>query len=135
MSKDVNVSAGVTAFIANLEPDLSALVQQIRQLIVDSDCHVGEQIKWNSPAFFYQGDMKSFNPKEFKRDIVVINTRKGNALLVFPTGAVIDDQTGLLKGAYTDGRRIAIFKNKDDVKARSKALQRVIQQWVKQVDK
>lgn len=109
MTKNNNDPLAVTKFIQELEPGLAELIEALRQLILATDKEIGEQIKWNSPAFFYQGEMKPFNPKEYKRDIVVINIRKGNALLVFPTGALIKDSTGFLEGTYTDGRRLSTF--------------------------
>lgn len=135
MAKDINDPESVTAYIQKLEPDFAKLIEAIRQLILSTDKEVGEQIKWNSPSFFYQGEMKPFNPKEYKRDIVVLNIRKGVATLVFPTGAKIKDTSGILEGDYTDGRRLATFKNMDDVKTKGKHLQKVVQQWLKQVDK
>lgn len=135
MAKDINDPQSVTAFIQNLEPDFAKLIEAIRQLILSTDPEVGEQIKWNSPSFFYQGEMKAFNAKEYKRDIVVVNIRKGIALLVFPTGAIIEDQTGFLEGEYTDGRRLASFKNMKDIEDKGPALQQVIRQWLTKVEK
>lgn len=134
-SKDIHDPQAVAALISKLEPAQASLIESIRQLVLSADKEIGEQIKWNSPSFFYTGDMKPFNPKEYKRDIVVINMRKGQALLVFPTGSVIKDTTGLLEGDYADGRRMITFKNTDEVKAKAKDLQQVIRLWLKQVDK
>lgn len=79
--------------------------------------------------------MKSFDPKEYKRDILVMNIRKGVALLVFPTGMKVNDKSGLLEGDYKDGRRMATFLSLDDVKSKGKALQMVIKEWLKLVEK
>ncbi len=135
MAKDIHDPKSVTEFIQNLEPEFGQLIEVIRQLILNSDKVIGEQIKWNSPSFFYQGEMKAFNPKEYKRDIVVLNVRKGTALLVFPTGERIKKTTGILEGNYEDGRRMVTFKNMEDVKTKGKDLQKVIQEWLTQVDK
>lgn len=134
-SKDIHDPESVTAFIQQLEPSHGKLIEAIRQLILGRGKEVGEQIKWNSPAFFYKGGMKPFDPKEYKRDIVVINIRKGIALLVFPTGATIKDTTGVLEGNYNDGRRIVTIKNPDELNKKSKSLSLVIKQWLKQVEK
>ena len=56
-------------------------------------------------------------------------------MLVFPSGAKVNDTTGLLEGDYKDGRRITVFKDMKDVKAKEKALQKVIKEWLKLVDK
>jgi hypothetical protein len=134
-SKDINDPGSVTLFIQKLEHSHAKLITAIRQLILDCGKEVGEQIKWNSPAFFYNGPMKPFDPKEYKRDIVVINIRKGIALLVFPTGATIKENTGILEGNYTDGRRMVTIKNMDDLKEKGKGLRAAIKEWLKQVEK
>jgi uncharacterized protein YdhG (YjbR/CyaY superfamily) len=135
MAKDIHDPKSVTEFIQKLEPDFAQFIEAIRQLILSSSPEVGEQIKWNSPSFFYQGEMKPFDPKEYKRDIVVVNVRKAQALLVFPTGAKIDDTTGLLEGNYADGRRLVTFKTLENVNARGSDLQQVIRQWIAQVER
>ncbi len=132
--KDIDDSEGVSKLIQKLEPDLAKMVEVIRQLILKTDKEIGEQVKWNSPSFFYKGNMKPFDPKEYKRDIVVINVSRGIALLVFPTGAKVKDSTGLLEGEYKDGRRLVTFKSMDDVKNKGKDLQKVIKQWLNLVD-
>lgn len=134
-SKDINDPVSVTSYIQKLDPAFAKLIQVVRKLILDTDPSIGEQIKWNSPSFFYTGEMKPFNPKEYKRDIAVMNLRNGKILLVFPTGAAVQDKTGLLEGDYADGRRMVSFKDLNDVKSRGKDLQKVIRQWISQVDR
>lgn len=133
-SKDINDSTSVTAHIQQMPPALGEIVEAIRQLILQTDPIIGEQIKWNSPSFFYHGEMKTFAAKEYKRDIVVMNVHKGYPLLVFPTGAKIHDTTGLLEGDYTDGRRLAKFQNIEEVQEKGKDLQKVIQNWLDLVE-
>jgi hypothetical protein len=133
-SKDVNNSIGVTDFIQKLEPKVAEVIEEIRQIILETDNIIDEQIKWNSPSFFYSGEMKSFDPKEYKRDLAVLNIRK-EIMLVFPTGASIDDTTGILEGTYSDGRRLVYFKDLEEVKIKKESLQRVIKAWIELVDK
>jgi hypothetical protein len=125
----------VTTHIAALSAPFAETVGYVRQVILSADKTVGEQIKWNSPSFYYTGDMKPFDPKEYKRDIVVMNLRKGEILLVFPTGAKVNDTTGILEGSYTDGRRMVKIANMEEAQAKEKALKTVIKDWLKLVDK
>lgn len=125
----------VTAHIQSLDASVAATVTALRNIILSTDTEIGEQIKWNSPSFYYTGAMKPFDPKEYKRDLVVMNLHRGQIMLVFPTGARITDNTGLLEGSYTDGRRIAKFRDLEDVQARSGALQSVIRDWLRTVEK
>jgi hypothetical protein len=133
-SKDINTPDLVTAFIKKLEPGLAEVVQSVREIILSADPLIGEQIKWNSPSFFYTGEMKAFDPKEYKRDLVVINIHRGNALLVFPTGATIKDKSGVLEGEYKDGRRMINIKDLKDLVAKKQSLQLVISEWLKMID-
>jgi hypothetical protein len=125
----------VSDHIQKLDPILAEAVEALRQIILDTDDEIGEQIKWNNPSFYYTGDMKPFDPKEYKRDMIVMNLFKGRIMLVFPSGAKVNDQSGLLGGDYKDGRRIAVFKNLDDIKAKQHTLQKIIKDWLKLVDR
>ena len=133
-SKDINNPASVTTHIQQMPPALGEIVETIRQLILQTDPIIGEQIKWNSPSFFYNGEMKAFAAKEYKRDIVVVNVHKGYPLLVFPTGAKIVDKTGLLEGDYTDGRRLAKFQSLEEVQEKGKDLQKIVSDWLALVE-
>ncbi len=128
-------SEQVTAHIQQLEPALANIIETIRQIILNTDKQIGERIKWNNPSFYYTGEMKPFDPKEYKREIIVFNLFKGKIMLVFPSGAKINDTSGLLEGDYKHGRRILIFKDLPDVMSKEKALQSVITKWLKFVDK
>lgn len=80
--------------------------------------------------------MKPFDPKEYKRDILVMNIRPGKSiLLVFPTGIKITDTSGLLEGNYSDGRKIATIKNLEEAKSRQKDLENAIRNWMDQIEK
>jgi len=135
MAKDINDPKSVTDFIIKLDPAFAELVETVRQVILSASPDIAEQIKWNSPSFFYSGAMKPFDPKEYKRDIIVLHTRKNVALLIFPTGAIVNDASRILEGDYTDGRRMVTFKTVDEVKAKADDLQKVIKQWLALVDK
>ena len=80
--------------------------------------------------------MKPFNPKEYKRYIVGFNFYKQDTLrLIFLKGADATDPTGMLEGDYKDGRRIASFKNIDELKSKETELKKIIQQLLKTMDK
>ncbi len=133
MAKETNNPIAVTEYIARLDPSFGKLIQAIREIILATDKNIGEHIKWNSPSFFYTGEMEAFDPKEYKRDLLVINVRKEQALLVLPTGANIKDTTGILEGKYTDGRRMITIKSFEELHTKSESLKTVIQLWLNQV--
>jgi hypothetical protein len=125
----------VTKHIKKLDPAFGKIIEAIRKIILNADSSVGERIKWNNPSFYYTGEMKPFDPKEYKREIAVFSLFKERIMLVFPSGAKVKDTSGLLTGDYKDGRRIVLLKDMVDVKAKEKALQKIIKEWLKLIDK
>lgn len=126
----------VNAYMAKLDYPLKNVVQAIRELILSTGPEIGEEVKWNAPAFFYTGEMRLFDPKEYKRYLIVFNLHQKDCLrLVFPSGARLNDTLGLLEGTYADGRRLAMFRSMDDVHGKKDAIQKVIQEWLRTLDK
>lgn len=125
----------VTALVEKLDAENKSTVEFLRQLILNTDNEIGEQVKWNSPSFYFTGEMKAFNPKEYKRDILVINIHRGSILLVFPTGATITDINDLKAVNYPDGRKIIKIAGIEDAKAKQKSLQTIIVEWLGKVEK
>ena len=134
-SKKISDQEQVTEHIRKLDSEFGKVIEAIRKIILSTDKLIGERIKWNNPSFYYTGEMKPFDPQEYKREIVVFNLYKGRIMLVLPSAAKLKDTTGLLEGDYKDGRRLVILKDMNDVKAKDKALQKVIKEWLKLVDK
>ena len=124
----------VSAYIEKLEEPTKEIVETLRQIILSTDPEIAEEIKWNAPSFYYAGDMKPFDPKEYRRHIIVMNLHK-RILMVFPSGAKIDNSSGLLTGDYKDGRRLIEVKTMEDVKSITPALQAAIRDWLSKVEK
>jgi hypothetical protein len=124
----------VDEFVSKQEPNEQEFVNYLRNSVLESDPEIREQIKWNSPSFFYAGEMKAFDAKEYKRDLLVLNLHRGKFLLVFPTGAKIDDS--ILKGKnYPDGRKIVTIENLEGLKKTESSLKAGILDWIKQIEK
>jgi hypothetical protein len=124
----------VTEYIQKLDGPVVEIVETIRQIVLSTNPEIGEEIKWNAPSFLYTGDMKPFNPKEYKRYIIVMNLHK-RILLVFPSGAKVNDTSGLLTGDYADGRRLVYIQDMDDLKSKEAGIRRVILDWLALVEK
>ena len=126
----------VNEYMKRLKHPLSKVVEALRRIIVKADPEIGEEVKWNAPTFFYTGAMKPFNPKEYRRYLVVFNLyRKDCIRLVFWGGAKVNDRSGFLEGAYADGRRLATFHNLKDVISKKAKLQSILKQQLKLLDK
>jgi len=126
----------VSEYISKLETPLAETVRYLTEIILETDTEIASHLKWNSVSFYYSGEMEEFDPKEYKRDLLVLNIhRKENLLIVFPTGYKIEDTSGFLEGNYTDGRRLAKIKDLADAKAKEDALQNVIKDWLSKIEK
>lgn len=125
----------VSAHINGLDPEFRETVQKLRQIFLAANAEIAEHIKWNSPAFFYTGEMKSFDPKEYRRDIAVINLHRGKILIVFPTGNKIDKSIGLKGKDYPDGRKIVTIDDFEHAEALSEVLTNGINYWMSRIEK
>ena len=129
-------SEKVDTYLKKLKHPLKEVVEALRKIILSTDQEIGEEIKWNAPTFFYSGEMRPFDPKEYKRYLVVFNLYQKNCIrLVFPSGARVGDKTGFLQGDYKDGRRLAFFPDMTEVRSRKKVLQTIIKKWLTLLDK
>jgi hypothetical protein len=137
MAKSIKLtdSEEVSQHIKKLDSEVVKIVETFRKIILNTDKEIGERIKWNNPSFYYTGEIKSFDPKEYKREIIVFNLFKNRIMPVFPSGAKVNDKSGLLEGDYKDGRRITVFEDLQDVKAKEKNLQAIIKKWLQLVEK
>jgi len=136
MSTKASKPGEVDAYMKSLKHPMKSVAEELRAIILNSDSAIGEEIKWNAPAFFYMGEMAEFDPKKHKRHVAVFNLFKKDCVrLVFPSGARIADETGLLEGAYADGRRLALFSSTGDLKSKKTALERAIKQWINTLEK
>lgn len=125
----------VDQHIAKLSPHIQPAIQYLRQVMLSIDNEIAEHIKWNSPAFYYSGEIKAFDPKEYKRDILVMNLRKDKIMCVLPTGMNIKTNVEILEGDYTDGRRMICFKDLEDIQQKEPKLRATIKEWLSLIEK
>lgn len=125
----------VDEHVSKLNPEEQEVVNELRDLVLSIDPEIREHIKWNSPAFYYDGEMKAFDAKEYKRDLLVVNSHRGKILLVFPTGAKIQDAVGLKGKNYPDGRKIIPLEKGANLEKIKPELQAGITDWLNQIEK
>lgn len=122
-AKDQNDTEAVNAYVQQLQHPYKAEIEALRGIIKNAHPKIAERVKWNAPSFFYQLDMAAFNPRA-KGFIQII--------FIFPKG-LIKDSSGLLEGDWKD-RRQAKFYDMADIKAKKKALEQVVNEWIKLMD-
>ena len=122
-------SDAVSAFMKTLEHPHKPAIELLRQLICHADARIAEGVKWNAP---------SFRTEEYFAT-VHLSAKTGIGLILHRGAkardsemALITDPDSLLTWLGKD-RAMVSFSDKDDVKAKSKALTAILQQWLKQV--
>jgi hypothetical protein len=119
----------VNDFISAIGEPYADILEALRHILLSFD-EIGEHIKWDSPAYFYQYEMPAFDAKTYQRDFVVMNCRKNTVLMIFPNGDKIADPENIFEGTYTDGRRMITLHNLDDLQMRREGLKAICQNWI-----
>jgi hypothetical protein len=121
--KKENNTSTVNEYMRHLEHPLKAEMEAVRAIILGANPCIQERIKWNAPSFYYKEDLAAFNPRAQQHVHLV---------LLFPKG-LVSDPSGLLHGDYKD-RRMAYFRNMEEVMSCKKALEDVVNEWVHLAD-
>jgi hypothetical protein len=122
-----SASNAVDAYLKTLKHPRIDVLRALRRVILETDNAIGEEIKWNAPAFFYTGEMADSDPKQYARYLVVSNLFKKDCIrLVFWHGDRANDTTGFLEGTYADGRRLASFSSASEVTSNARKLRGVL---------
>jgi len=113
----------VNEYMAKLDHPLKAEVQAVREIILNVNKAITEQVKWNAPSFSYKGNY-----------VVTFNLHsKDHVLLVFHNPAIIKVESDLLEGDYKD-RRLVCFKDMRDVETKKTALEKIMYDLIELVD-
>ena len=110
----------VDAYMRDVDHPFKVEMQAVREIILGVSPKISERIKWNAPSFHYKEDLGAFNPRA---------TEFAHLILLFPGGQGMDDSSGLLEGNHKE-RREAKFHSLDDVKAKKRALEKLVKGWV-----
>jgi hypothetical protein len=120
LSPAVDGKEVVDAYMRDVDHPFKAEMQAVRQIILGVSPKMSERIKWNAPSFFYKEDFAAFHPRA---------TEFVHLIVLFPGGAGMDDDTGLLEGSHKD-RREAKFYGMDDVAAKKPRLEKLVKRWL-----
>ena len=131
----INQKEKVDLLIADKADELKKIINEIRKIVLEINPLISEQVKWNSPSFYYTGEIASDNAKEYPRDILVLNLTRGYALLIFPSGAKIKNHDDFLEGDYKDGRRMLTIKDFKTLIEKKQKFISAIKEWITQINK
>lgn len=118
----IMTSKKVDEFLSGLNHPLTQEMQAIRQIIMEVDPSITEEVKWGGPSFYYKGDIATFSPRV-----------KDQAVLVFHEGEILTARTVL--EAAPKGKAYAKFSTMAEIKAKSEDLKSVIREWMELKDK
>lgn len=127
-------SSGVDDFMQNLNHPLKSLIQNLRKIIRVSHSEIEEEIKWNAPAFYYTGKIQNTDPKVYQKYIAVFNFQKKDQIrIIFISGGLIQDTTGLFEGDFKDNRRMMVFKTQRELTKAEPDIRSVIQKIIQAI--
>lgn len=122
MNKDVS------SFLDNLNHPLRAEIDAIRELIVNSNFGLIENIKWNAPNYSKNGEdritMRIHPPKN-----VQLIFHRGAKKQVTPDKKIIDDPFKLLIWKEND-RAIMTFNNFNQIENKKNEIVETIKKWI-----
>ena len=117
--------------MSSLQSPRLALVQALREAILEVDKSVAEGIKWNAPSFRTSEYFATTNHR-VKEGIGVI-LHLGAKVRELPDGAIsIEDTQGMLKWLAKD-RAAVEFKDLAALLSARSALQAILKQWLPHV--
>ena len=119
---DVGNTEEVNEFMNKLHHPFKAEVQAVRDIIMNVNKEICEQIRSNAPSFSYKGTLATFN----------LQARE-HVQLIFHNGAILHDKKGIFEGNYPE-RRMVYFCNMKDVKVKGPALEKVVKEWIRLMD-
>lgn len=108
----------VDKWMAESDNPFKELWEVIREIILNTDPKMEEDIKWGAPTFMYKGNLATFNPRATK----FVN-------LTFHTGATIDDPEGVLEGDAAEARVFRV-KSDEDLGTKKSGLESVVRSWI-----
>ncbi len=120
LSHAVDGKAIVDAYLREIDHPFKAEIQAVREIILGASGKVAERIKWNAPSFFYKEDLGAFHMRA---------SEYAHLILLFPGGEGMLGDGKLLEGQHKDRREVK-FHSLDDVKAKKRALEKLVKNWV-----
>jgi hypothetical protein len=135
MSQKAKHIETIDTLLSKIQHEMLDEIQALRKIILDAHPNIEEQVKWNSPAFFFTGEIDNYDPKTYLKDLLVLHLRKPNQILmVFPNGALIDPPNEVLEGNYKDGRRMISIVKGEDLNKKSQAIQQCIHTLIQKIN-
>jgi hypothetical protein len=118
----MNKNPKVDAFMEKSDNPLKDIWEDVREIVLNVDPKMEEDIKWGAPTFIYKGNLATFNPRA-----------KQFVNLTFHTGAMIEDPDGVLEG---DAKEARVFRvtDSEELEGKKTGLVKVVNNWIQLKD-
>lgn len=113
----------VNSYMLRLKHPLKEEIELVRRIIKSSDRRIKERIKWNAPSYYCTEDLLTFNPRNQKA-----------VHLVFHHPAIMKIKSLLLVGEYNN-RKMAYFKDMQEIKKNKPELQKIMRRLTESIEK
>ncbi|MCE6989400.1 DUF1801 domain-containing protein [Dyadobacter sp. CY323] len=105
-------------FMSKLEHPLKAEMEAVREIIINANSKMEEDVKWGGPSYFYKEDFATFNPRI-----------KNYVALIFHKGQLLNIESDFLEEA-TKGKVYAKFYSMEQVTANKELLEKMVNAWI-----
>jgi hypothetical protein len=130
-NRSASAPENVETFLASLDHPFKQEILALRQIILDADPSIAEDIKWNAPSFRTSEYFATFHLRA-KDGVQVILHLGARTRATSTSGIAIADPESLLKWLAKD-RASATFRDLKDIDARRSAFANIIRQWIAHV--
>lgn len=131
-AKSAAAPGDVAAFLDALDHPRKAEILAIRQLVLDADPGIAEEVKWNAPSFRTASEHFATFHLRGKDGVMVVLHLGAKARADAGVREAVRDPAGLLEWKGRD-RAVVTFRDLADVKSRGKAFADVVRQWIRHV--
>lgn len=121
-------STEVSTFLDELKHPFRIEIEELREIILNSDARISENIKWNGPNYIVSNEDRITMRVQPPKQIQLIFHR-GVKVLEIPKEKIIEDDSGLLLWKTND-RAIATFRNLAEIEINRINLNEIVKKWI-----
>lgn len=122
----------VVAYLRELDHPLKSALEAVRKIILGADSGIAEGIKWNAPSFHYREYFATAGLRPSEKFVRVVFHKGAEVKDGSTDGMKIADPAGLLEW-HASERCSVKFCDARDVRAKARALEAIVKQWIKQM--
>ncbi|MBI1307019.1 MAG: DUF1801 domain-containing protein [Bacteroidetes bacterium] len=123
-----NLNPEVTSFLDSSEHPLRTLIERLREIILNADTRLNENVKWNNPNY-HVGEKDLITMRTYPPRQIQLVFHRGTQKLEVPKKPLIQDDSGILDWKTND-RAVATFSKESELEKSEKVLADLVKRWV-----